>query len=893
MKIIRSILFKVILLFAIALSLLIFLLTTPPGIYTLVKLVNLNLPGTLQFREFHGNFMDKLYFAEVVYDDEDIRYQLNNVHLRWKPIQFLWNKVSINTLTADQVLVQIKKAPPTIEKTAAIEYPPPNLPFELSLHRLWIKNLQIKQINVSEHLTKIHLSADYKQQQWRVHQLTLNYKNWLFAAQGSVHAFRPYKAYADLQVTALPKHPASVQSNLHLQGDMHLYSLRGNLQGPATGNLTGTFKDGTDLLLTTQWKNGKWPDQPPYSFNSPQGTLTLQGTLKKLKIQANAAIKTPIAGDLNIQGTWVNSRLEAKLLIGENQINLNGTGPYRWKANFFIPKPENLYPNLQGVRTLFSGEAEVQNPQQGNLSLKIHPGVYNLPENPSLPAVAFKGGVLRLTLNAKELQGEGEFIIDAQKNVNTRFRLPKFRLNSKISSAQQIIGNLNLRINSLDFLQGLSKNIEKPQGKLSISLDAKGTLKTPNLQGNLALTQGGIYFPKLNTHIQPIEATLKSKDKHWQLNGFLSESGRQISIKGDGIFSPQVTGKISLAGDNFPLMKTAEYTIDISPKLNILIQPQSCTLQGSILIPQADLKPISFSNTVNLTEDAVIVKNEPQPKPLPFNLNMDVEITMGQKVALKVKGLQGFLDGIIHVKQLPQGEPYATGELNVREGKYQAYGQKLDIEQGQLLFTGGSLDNPGVRIRAVRTFNNTNSQFAGSSQLFDFNPENLQNYDFNNKTTVGIELSGRLNSTKVKLFSIPPNLSQADILSMLILGRPANQANKSGARLLLTAISSMNLDSGTKGLQLVDQLKQTLGLDFDVQNTSEYNQKTNQMNEGTAFVVGKALTNRLYLSYNIGLLQEDVNVLTLKYLLNQFFSLQVSTSDSGSGIDLLYTHSKD
>jgi translocation and assembly module TamB len=57
-------------------------------------------------------------------------------------------------------------------------------------------------------------------------------------------------------------------------------------------------------------------------------------------------------------------------------------------------------------------------------------------------------------------------------------------------------------------------------------------------------------------------------------------------------------------------------------------------------------------------------------------------------------------------------------------------------------------------------------------------------------------------------------------------------------------------------------------------------------------VIGKSLSKRLYVSYNRGLRQTDANVLTLKYLLSTFFSLQVTASDAGNGIDLLYSSQK-
>lgn len=153
-------------------------------------------------------------------------------------------------------------------------------------------------------------------------------------------------------------------------------------------------------------------------------------------------------------------------------------------------------------------------------------------------------------------------------------------------------------------------------------------------------------------------------------------------------------------------------------------------------------------------------------------------------------------------------------------------------------------------------------------------------------------MSGRLVNPEVKLFSTPAILSQADILSMLVLGRPASQANKSGAQLLLAAISSVNLGNNSHGTQLLEQLKQNLGVDFNVETNSNYNPLTNTVSDKTAFVVSKSLSKRISLSYNVGLSQTDPNMVTLKYLLTKFFSIQVSSSSSSSGIDVLYTSSK-
>ena len=176
--------------------------------------------------------------------------------------------------------------------------------------------------------------------------------------------------------------------------------------------------------------------------------------------------------------------------------------------------------------------------------------------------------------------------------------------------------------------------------------------------------------------------------------------------------------------------------------------------------------------------------------------------------------------------------------------------------------------------------------------MFDFSNGNTQSLDFSGKVTVGIEVTGRAEKPQIRLFSMPSSLSQADTLSMLLLGKPTNQVSGSGGQLLLSAITSMNLDSGGNGTHLLDQMKDTLGLDIDMQSSSSFNQQDNSVSDSTAVVLGKRLSDRIYLSYNMGLFQQNSNVLILKYVLNKFFNIQISASNVGNGVDIFYNRSK-
>jgi len=132
---------------------------------------------------------------------------------------------------------------------------------------------------------------------------------------------------------------------------------------------------------------------------------------------------------------------------------------------------------------------------------------------------------------------------------------------------------------------------------------------------------------------------------------------------------------------------------------------------------------------------------------------MDIKLEMGNEVELTAKGLHAILAGKVHLIQMPMGPINATGQLNVTKGEYKAYGQDLSIEQGELIFTGGRIDNPGINVRATKKIDTSTSNVAGTNQLLDFNNNNLQNANVRGNISVGVEVSGRLSQPKIQLFS--------------------------------------------------------------------------------------------------------------------------------------------
>lgn len=584
---------------------------------------------------------------------------------------------------------------------------------------------------------------------------------------------------------------------------------------------------------------------------------------------------------------YQNHQIQAQATLGTNELQVQGSLPYQWKLNATIPNPGLLHPSLKLLQTELKANATITSPTNGELKLIIPPGNYQLDEKNPAEVLKFSGGQFNAQLTPNRLDLIGNLTLDQSKSLSLTLNLPQFRLDQGLSEKQALKGNLSLNVNSLSFLEKFSSVPSKIEGQLNALINLSGTINKPVMEGTLNLDKAKLVIPKLGLNLDPIQINLQSRNKHWTSQGSFASQGRLLTLNGKGDFTPELTGSFTLNGEDFPLIHTADYLINLSPQLIIYFKPNAIDITGQILIPSAQIKPRTFTSTTSLSEDAVFVGAKSTPNP--FHINADLVLMMGENVVIDVKDLHGFLDGSIRLLQLPQGPLNASGELTIRDGKYKVYGQELTIDQGQLIFTGGSIDNPGINVRAIRRFNNRNTSFSGSNQLFDFKSANLQNLNFNSEMIVGVEVSGRLSATKIKLFSEPPTLSQTDILSMLFLGKPANQANQAGAQLLLNAISSMNLGAGTKGTQLLSQLKQSLGVDLNIKNNTKYNQQTNEISESDTVVVGKSITKRIYVSYNFGLAQADSNVFTLTYLLNKFFSIQVSASATASGIDLLYT----
>ena len=211
---------------------------------------------------------------------------------------------------------------------------------------------------------------------------------------------------------------------------------------------------------------------------------------------------------------------------------------------------------------------------------------------------------------------------------------------------------------------------------------------------------------------------------------------------------------------------------------------------------------------------------------------------------------RAFISSILKllIEEEPGQVTRGTGEINILKGRYRAYGQFLDIENGRLLFTGVPLTNPGLDIPAIRK---------------------------SNGITTGIKVGGRLQQPQLELFSIPA-MGQTDTLSYLLLGRPMENATGAEGAMMAKAALALGLAGG-------DQLARTIGDRFGL---DEMRVESSESRDQASLVVGRYLSPRLYVSYGVGLI-ESFNTLNLRYQISDKW--QLKTESGKPRVPICYT----
>ncbi len=454
-----------------------------------------------------------------------------------------------------------------------------------------------------------------------------------------------------------------------------------------------------------------------------------------------------------------------------------------------------------------------------------------------------------VTVNATPTQMESSVTLDAGEIGTIRMRLDAERSTARWQN-MPINGEVHAQTAELGFITLYAPEIDRVAGRLVTDLSVTGTLGTPLIDGNLKLSDAELDLYQVNLAMRGAELEARLMQNGLDFTGSARIGNGNVSAGGRlEWINRQPYGKFKLDGQNLRVVDVPEAQIEASPALDFDVQGRKITVTGAVKVPYAKIAPTDLTNAVRASSDEVVVGQEARNRSRRFDVETAISLTLGDKVSLDMLGLTARLTGTITLRSDVDEITRGTGELSIEEGKYAAYGRRLDIDRGRLLFSGGPVNNPGVDIRAIKEYPDVKA---------------------------GVNVRGTLLQPRLSFFS-EPSLPQSQIVSLILAGgsleSAQNRANPNQA--------------GNEALaQGSAILAQQLGSRVGIEDVSL---ESNLANE-TSLVLGKYLSPRLYVSYGISF-TEQLNTLKLRYSLSDRWTVKTEVGQA-RGADLVYTIEK-
>ena len=446
---------------------------------------------------------------------------------------------------------------------------------------------------------------------------------------------------------------------------------------------------------------------------------------------------------------------------------------------------------------------------------------------------------LETTLNPRRIDTQlnfhggklGELLLQAQINP-----LPKNK---------PITGQFSLMGLDLAVARPFVPMVEKLSGKLNGNGRISGGLLAPQVNGSVNLVGGEVSGPELPISLEGLNVQALIAGESVLLNGgWRSGKAGQGSLKGQIDWGQALAVDLHLQGAQLPVTVEPYAELEVAPDLTISLKNDRLAIAGKVQIPRGDITVRELPpSTVKVSDDTVIIGSQTEEGKPPLAMAMDIDVVVGEdRLNFSGFGLTAKVQGQVHI-----GDNLDTrGELWLNDGRYRAYGQKLDVRRARLLFAG-PLDQPYLDIEAIRKTDDV---------------------------TAGIRLSGSAEQPTTQIFS-EPAMSQEQALSYLVLGRPLSTTGEDN-NMLAQAALGLGL-MGSAGV--TSDIANKLGIrDFDLDTQGSGN--------NTAVVASGKITEKLSLRYGVGVF-EPANTIALRYLLSKKVYLEVA-SGVASSLDIFY-----
>ncbi|WP_166420274.1 translocation/assembly module TamB domain-containing protein [Pseudoalteromonas sp. Z1A8] len=425
-----------------------------------------------------------------------------------------------------------------------------------------------------------------------------------------------------------------------------------------------------------------------------------------------------------------------------------------------------------------------------------------------------------------------------------------------IQNTQALNGTINIDKILLSDLQPFLETLEQLKGDISGKVALAGTLKDPLLNGELNVSDISLEGDQLPIALQKSNINVLFDKTTATIKGNLNDNqGGKINLTGDVDWQgAQPAVNVAVVGEQFYVRAQQGVTFKVSPDLKIGLANNALKLAGEVVVPYGRIMIEELpEGAVQVSDDEIIVdqKTEATEK-VPFDYDINLKVIVKNDVKVESFGLESKVVGDLAIK-MSQGAPIiATGELNLIEGTYLAFGQDLIISTGQVGFSG-SIEQPFLNIKAIR------------------NPDTTAN-----GVIAGVTLTGNVEQPTLKIFS-EPAMDQAQALAYLLNGQPLGDGESSSSDAMLTQLLLSQGVSRSEGV--VSKVGETFGL-------SDVSLSSSGSGDSTKVEISGYVAPSLQVKYSVGVFDSLSEVAVRYQLLSQLY-IEI-TSGLYQNVDVLY-----
>lgn len=546
----------------------------------------------------------------------------------------------------------------------------------------------------------------------------------------------------------------------------------------------------------------------------------------KLCLQAQADRANWSMNDLPIFD-WVKPWLGGNLLL---KGRLNGEGSAHWK-NALTLKQTLLIPQLdvtiteQGYKVPF-----VVKNWQTDLQLS--------PQKASLKSLAQINETGRLSADIHAENKNDQAWSDAKLNGNIHLNLKEWPLKGRILEL------IKLNKTDLDIETTLSGSAKTLQHDTQADIDL-----------NLDLPLLGLNNQSIQLQAQVTPLAIDAKGLWKQNENQVNERTADLTLKLSGLNTqPKLLARFDT--QSIELLKTPFAHLTTSAEMEVTLVKGTTNILGKVqlLNSELNLDEMPLHQRTSISDDEIIIDEQGQVVPKEesvSNLSYDIKIGFGENVKVKVQDSLLFLGGELQlVKALNSPEMKAFGDVKLREGYINLDAQnQIQVDGSSFLFNG-RIGNPTLNVNLYRVVD---------------------------QTTARLNIRGNASQPQFVFYSTPA-LSQGRIINLMIFGRAGDMSKEPNYESqVLSAFYKLGIQKNTP---VLNTLTSTLGIQdvyFDVQGQ-----------QVSSLLVGRSLTDKLYVRYAKDLTGQQNNAVQFFYQLTNKWLLKTNSGDDNSSVDLIY-----